>query len=411
MKGLPTNFTRIRDIRAGPDAVSFAGTIIASKGIKPTRGADNSLEVTVQDEFDADDASIGATSSIILRYFCSPEDFQDDPNVGDFVLVRRAKAMLWNDKLTASTHRVHSTDLLIFSSKSVPIGLAGQAVPNLDVKTLIYKANSTAQPPNESERRVVLEQKAASAPRVKDIQNQDSNYTPGRPKRLKLIKDLEIGKYHDLHAEVVKLWDKDLAWTDIFVTDYTANRDLFWYEEPEGGAGDWSGWQGPYGQLTLAVRLFGINSVWARDNVHVGQHVLLRNVHIKFSNNGKLEGALHEDRRYPDQNDIRRLIDQAAVAELKKRKAEYQKKHQVSVVKNDQQKPSTRSLAKKGQEKRERKQMKRLQRELEQNEAQEIEFVQSGINTDSEPTTSLELPQLIALSSRPRPRHQALYSR
>ncbi|KAF2736052.1 hypothetical protein EJ04DRAFT_177035 [Polyplosphaeria fusca] len=374
MAELPPNFTFIREIRSRPDGVSFAGIVVSTKGIRATKGTHSNLEVVVQDEFD--DAS---DSAITLRYFCWPEDFPDEPEVGDIVFVRHAKASEWNDKMTATSNWELKTDLFIFKSASVPIVQKGYAPSLSGLSSLPHTSNREAVLPKESELKVVLDRRMRSAVRSKQLKQQPSQSTPSKPTRLALIKDLGINVFHDINAQVVKIWSENQSCTDIHVTDYTTNHHLFWHEEPNLEDGMQSRWQGPYGQMTLAVRLYGVNAQWTNDNVSVGDFIFLRNVHLKLSNMNKLEGALHEDRLHPNQNDIRRLLQQSAISEIQKRKADYERQQNAKFIKNEPKKPSAKAAAKKREEK---KQMQRLQRELEQKEAEEAEVARSGVNPD-----------------------------
>ncbi|KAL1615115.1 hypothetical protein SLS54_009196 [Diplodia seriata] len=125
-----------------------------------------------------------------------------------------------------------------------------------------------------------------------------------------LIKSVGPRQFFDLVVEVVKIYP--LA-SEIYVTDYTENNLLYGYKHPDedldtsrdGDAYDYTGlnrrkaWPGPFGQMTLQVKLWGPHAT-AFDKIGEGEIVELKNVHIKMDRSGThLEGALHEDRHYP----------------------------------------------------------------------------------------------------------------
>lgn len=159
-----------------------------------------------------------------------------------------------------------------------------------------------------------------------------------------LIKDLGPQQYADLIGEVVKIYP-GMTEVDIYITDYTENSFLYLYRTPEELAADGNPdgdsfgyttngpkkqWQGPFGQMTLPVRLWYPHADWTRQNIREGEVVLLRNTHIKFSQAGKLEGALHQDMKFPEQVDVRKFHSNpqdSRLDDLKKRKADYESRH------------------------------------------------------------------------------------
>ena len=152
---------------------------------------------------------------------------------------------------------------------------------------------------------------------------------------------------------------------DIYITDYTENSLLYLYHSPEqlskedGRDGDVYNytsnqpkkqWQGPFGQMTLPVRLWYPHSDWARGNIQEGDFVFLRNVHIKYSQNEKLEGALHQDLKFPDQVDVRKLAaSDQRINKIKKRKADYERRYGASNGGGASNKPATRKEKRKAQ--------------------------------------------------------------
>ena len=179
-----------------------------------------------------------------------------------------------------------------------------------------------------------------------------------------LIKDIGPKQYVDLVGEIVKFYP-GMGEIDIYITDYTENSLLYLYQSPErlskgdGRDGDVYNytsnqpkkqWQGPFGQMTLPVRLWYPHSDWARGNIQEGDFVFLRNVHIKYSQNEKLEGALHQDLKFPDQVDVRKLAaSDQRISEIKKRRADYERRYSASNGRGASNKPARRKEKRKAQ--------------------------------------------------------------
>jgi protection-of-telomeres protein 1 len=163
----------------------------------------------------------------------------------------------------------------------------------------------------------------------------------GRQK-FSLIRDVQSAQFYDIVGEVVKTFPSGGSAFEVYVSDYTPNENLFKYEwtppsDDHGGPGDEYGyigrrtnqsWPGPYGKLTLRVTLWPPHSTAAQSTIKEGDYVELRNVHIKFDQHHQLEGAVHEDRRYPDSIQVRRITDKKdeRYLEVLKRKRSYGKK-------------------------------------------------------------------------------------
>lgn len=128
------------------------------------------------------------------------------------------------------------------------------------------------------------------------------------------LQDVKADKFYDIMGQVIRVFDKGDQFT-IYLSDYTANSGFYNYIWKDGETshsydGDEFGyakkhvkkvskdsWPGPYGKLTLQLTLFDAHAVFAREQVKVGQWVLLKNVKIGFGRLGNcLEGFLRGDR-------------------------------------------------------------------------------------------------------------------
>ena len=163
----------------------------------------------------------------------------------------------------------------------------------------------------------------------------------GRDK-FSLIKDLHISSFYDIVGQVVKIFPNH-GRLELYITDYTANNMLYrhmWGEEDNDNSNEYDynygtsttskskKWPGPYGQMTLMVTLWPPHSYFAQSKVSDWNFVLLQNVHIKQDQDCKMEGALHEDRFWPNKVQISVLSDHSdeRVKNVLRRKLEYNAK-------------------------------------------------------------------------------------
>ncbi|KAF2646122.1 hypothetical protein P280DRAFT_512323 [Massarina eburnea CBS 473.64] len=188
------------------------------------------------------------------------------------------------------------------------------------------------------------------------------------------VKDLVVDKFCDLVAEVVKTFYTHDA-MDLYVTDYTENRGLFNYTDPDDpenlGYPSAKNWRGPYGQITIPIRLWDPHASRARQIVKEGDIVFLQNVRIKLDQDNKLEGRLHQDLRYPDKVCIMICRDPRQLAGLHENKKAWERtqaRKKTDGPQNAPKKASAKASAKKKQDKKDRQRMKR---EQERDEAQE----------------------------------------
>ena len=165
-----------------------------------------------------------------------------------------------------------------------------------------------------------------------------------------LISDIEDSRFCDLTVEVLRMYSCTDGSVELYVTDYTSNGLLFYYRTPEEDAkwrrtgkdwdsGDFSSksrWSGPYGKMTMQIKLWPPHSTWTQCNVREENYVFLRNVRIKTNIDGRLEGILHEDKRYPSRIDIRKLqLNNSAVLKVLQCKQDYWKKFNAEISGNE----------------------------------------------------------------------------
>ncbi|KAF2453177.1 hypothetical protein BDY21DRAFT_142402 [Lineolata rhizophorae] len=200
-------------------------------------------------------------------------------------------------------------------------------------------------------------------------------------RRFKLLKDLEHAKFADIIGEIVKIYpNANTMVTEVYITDYTTNSLFYGYEEPEpddgsleayGYCSSKSDWPGPYGKMTFCCSLFHPHSEACNNGFNAGDLVILRNVHVDYAQVGFLQGKMHQDRKYPDQIDIRTVKhDDPLVLDVLRRKQDYFSCRRSSKNSGDQ---TSNRLSK-----AERKKRRRAQERVQENTGSSFEVVENG---------------------------------
>ncbi|KAF2011373.1 hypothetical protein BU24DRAFT_426448 [Aaosphaeria arxii CBS 175.79] len=376
MASLP-GFIKIKDASSAGDRASFIGIVTELKPPYKSRGDDFLLHFTVQDEFGTGEA-MERLSTINCKIF--RKQMGDLPKlgaVGDVVIVRQIRIVKFggygnSTKFEAiASSNVYRFDVLFFNPKDIPNPEFSTAYGEGGLSNLRWVGSANAPMPSRSEQMEVIRMKAAAGTSVSPLTHPQNTIThkPSPQARLRrgfsLIKDVQIMRYYDLVGEVVKTWDTGYNTIDVYLTDYTVNKDLFLYEDPQQVDDPYSipnkNWQGPYGQITMAIRLWDPHATYVNENIQVGDLVRIDDVHIKMSPANKLEGALHVDQRYPDKVKIRKVSYQAQTAAFMKRKEEYLNSHgkrhtEISTDRDPQLSKTAKKKAKAAKERRLKKQ-------------------------------------------------------
>jgi protection-of-telomeres protein 1 len=129
-----------------------------------------------------------------------------------------------------------------------------------------------------------------------------------------LFKDLKCDHFYDLIGEVIRLYDSD-GRISLYLSDYTPHSLFFnhaWGDTGDDGTGrdgDEYGytksrtkkaaeWPGPFGKMTLQLTVWDPHAAYIREQVKVGDWLLLRNVQSRMARmGGCLEGFLREDQK------------------------------------------------------------------------------------------------------------------
>lgn len=141
-----------------------------------------------------------------------------------------------------------------------------------------------------------------------------SMYAMNVKDKFALLKDVKPDRFYNILGEVVQVYDNgSYDCLTVHLSDYTANSEFYnhaWGGSPttNGRDGDEHGyiksrpkttkdWPGPYGKMSIQLTLFDGHAAFVREQVKDKEWVLLRNVQIKYGNQGgRLEGFLRGDR-------------------------------------------------------------------------------------------------------------------
>ena len=269
---------------------------------------------------------------------------------GDVVVLRNVKVKQWSG-LTIAMSSWGST-WIVFPASAIPTKAPSNHVQLKHLKDTRAPAASISESmyaiplcnsQDRSRLTAPVESNALPTPNSSSLEKPTSLMASVGRQKFSLIENVEIDRFYDLVGQVVKLYPNN-GRTELYITDYTSNNLLYAYEwgrdgEGSGRDGDPYGytpraskkWRGPYGKLTLIVTLWPPHSHFAHTNVMEDDFVFLRNVHIKYSKDSKVEGSLHNDKRYPDRIDITVLKDHQddRVKDVLRRKREYGKRFEV----------------------------------------------------------------------------------
>jgi hypothetical protein len=395
-------FTAIKDAVSVGETVSLIGVLIRYKEPHRSRGDDWLLDFTIQDEFASTNAPVGGRSSIKCRIFRREKSrLPSNRSIGDLVLVRDIPISRYYNTIEGVSSTRHETSVLFFSPADIP-------VPELSVgyslggqQKLSFCSTWGAKEPSAAEQLAIINLKASSVSFTNAIKQHATKTwnAPQRNDKRALIQDVVIGNYHNLVAEVVKSYSPGYGSLDLYVTDYTVNKDLYLYDDPafarEDGFGNSSQWKGPPGQITMQVRLWDPHASYAQEHIREGDIISLTDVHIKISQANKLEGALHQDQRYYEKVKVRKVTYAQQLEELQKRKNDYLHNYELKHGKqyfdqknaNVAKKSSAKIAARKKEEKKEKERQKKAQEQQElEKTLKEQEVARAGINAHSKLT-------------------------
>ena len=365
--------------------VNIMGVVIDVLPPAKSRGPDWIVTFSITDS-----TMVDYERGLKVRFFKPMEsELPKIQGTGDVIILRSVKINQWSGMTTAISS--YATSWTVFPESSIP----EKALSRLQLK---YINQSRGPPPLPSEMQYAIElcnsQNRSSYIKALTVSSEKSDISgiqealPNqvqpiitRREKFALVKDLQIDNFYDLVGQVVKIYPK-LDHVELYITDYTSNAKLFNHQlsspvEDDPG-GDTFGyidrnhtsrqWPGPFGKLTLTVTLWPPHSYFARSEIKEKDFVFLRNVRIKNSQDSKIEGSMHTDKRHEERIDIHLIKDHRdddRVKNILRRKLEYIEKSKAqsgSFIdqarlpkrKQEQEKPLS-----KGQKKRRRQQSER----------------------------------------------------
>ena len=352
---LPTSFTDLETASKRPHVdINVMGMVADYMAPTPTRGTDWMCS------FSLVDASYGGLDEdgLKIRFFKSTQsEMPAITGIGDVCLLRGIRMKEWNGMTIGLSSR--ATSWTVFPATSLPL-----EAPVCQLKPDFVK-EPRAPAPCYSEILHAIGLASLRARKTHDAlacasSNQVNTHiaaglssgnppaNPMRREKFSLIKDAQLETYNDLVAQVIKVYPQNDR-VELYVSDYTSNSLLFNYEwgqdELDGNGPGREGdefdyvprnyaqkkWNGPPGKLTLTVTLWPPHSYFGRDCLKDNDFVHLRNVRIKWSQDKKMEGVLHSDRKYPDRIDVTILKnneDDDRVKDVLRRKRDHARKFQ-----------------------------------------------------------------------------------
>jgi len=354
MEAAPLGFLHLSDALEAPERtiVSVMGVICDFQPAVPTQGPDWQMTIQLKDP------TCYGNMTFRIKLFNKEDNLPTNVSVGDVLMVRSAKISSYQgSKGSLSTW---DTCTVVFLANQIPAPeFKLEYAAGLKRLLCRSKGRGSHEPTVQEQFYVIalrqwsltdflqgaLHSMRSDPPVSRSRPRGDLHSGPSsrRGDRFSLIKDVGANQFSDLVVEVVKVFGNPYNTLDIYVSDYTSNNLLCDYAWPDAADSENLGteeheyndfygqrkktWLGPYGRLTLQIKVWEPHSHWMRDHTNEGDVVLIRNVHTKYvvSNvNQLLAGALHQDRNRPMQVDVSKApLTDPRVKQLFARKADY----------------------------------------------------------------------------------------
>ncbi|OJD29727.1 telomere-binding alpha subunit central domain-containing protein [Diplodia corticola] len=295
--------------------VNVIGVVSDILPVKPSRGSDMQFAIQLQDQ--SVTAKLGEGRSVRVKWFLRHgEQAPKIETVGDTVILRKFKVSCYAN--TPLLMRHFTSECIAFRSSAMPDPHFNDSYASGQM--LHYSSMPQHAKPPTPEQQVWAISLRHSLCSNSTVKTGSIVQAPSKQpiEKFNLIKNVGPGQFVDIVVEVVRMYQHA---GEIYVTDYTENNLLYRYNHPnenldidmgrDGDAYDYTGqtrrkeWPGPFGQMTLQVKLWEPHGTFAFNRIREGEIVELKNVHIKMDSSGtKIEGALHGDRQYPDRINV-----------------------------------------------------------------------------------------------------------
>ncbi|KAK4242548.1 hypothetical protein C8A03DRAFT_11268 [Achaetomium macrosporum] len=302
---LPAKFTEIRailDERVPPGRlVNIIGLVKDWQVPIATRGTDYKSTIELGD-LSTEDESHGLKFNIFRPEADMPKFGAGDVLVITGVRVQRREA----DPLSVITH--HSTSICVYSASKIP-------EPPQSAQCALAPRSSRRDsyaPSAEESRYVSYLFHKVDRPEEHEFQER-ANQSLSVKDKFSLLKDVKEGRFYNLIAQVATEPYSRFDVVTLYVSDYTENAHFYLeqWQGPSEPVGDSYGytsgdvsmprkkWVGPYGKMSIQITCYEPHATVIRDEVKAGHWVELRNVQIKYGQDGKyLEGFLREGRNF-----------------------------------------------------------------------------------------------------------------
>lgn len=339
----PPGFADLSDVSnaALKECFSVIGVVVDYMPPKLTTRGEHQVTFRIRDPRLRD--AVYGSEGLKIRWFAKqPQNLPQINAIGDVVMVRDGLVAEYNNE-----------KLLISNSRTAVLVFSGAVLPSSAFKLDYVSGNATLPYHGTDGQRgyltpivqeYIIEMKNDLNIEVRKLPNAGSgppaaqaaithrpNWQPGQSgppapqyagfHKFRLVKDLQHLVFSDLCVEVVKKFPNNYGKCELYVTDYTANEQMFYYAPPEekhdlvrdGDHFGYNGppkrnWPGPFGFMVLRVTLVEPHAGFAIREIEEGDEILMQNVKIKFNpNNNKLEGDMWPDRYAPSKVQIQKI--------------------------------------------------------------------------------------------------------
>lgn len=344
----PNGFEELKPASEKPiwSAISVVGVVVDFLPATKSRGTDFMLTFTLKD------SSWSPGVGLKCRVFAKNEERMPSISSNGDVVALHSFVLRESSGEAVAVSRNNSS-WLVFHQQDIPAD-----IKEIQGDLPVFKMSDQVPSPgkdlieyairlcNSLDRSKFGESDPGTLMHLNNLLGSTSSQLVPRGQKFQLIQDLVVSKnsgdlkFADLLGEVRKKYSYDSR-VELSITDYTSHESLYDYsyvsELGQGRDGDQFGyapsntaWPGPWGKLSMVVCLWDAHASFAEKEVHLGDLVLLRNVHIGFDREGdKLEGKLRGDRLQPKRIGVsiceaRQAKDDDRVKALLKRRRNYE---------------------------------------------------------------------------------------
>ncbi|KAI7320980.1 hypothetical protein KC315_g9260 [Hortaea werneckii] len=365
---LPNGFVDLAKAYTMPpnSFINIMGVVVDLMPTKLIHTGQHTMTFKLLDTAFRDSVQGNQINGLTVRFFKNDATkLPDIRSIGDVVLIRDIKMTNYRDQPVALS--TWNTEPQVFPASSIPdpkfsIAYQGnerivsrgapQDTRKLSLQEQAYVISlksdlsssvtaSTISATEQNKKREPGPLPPNLAPPVKKARSSICSFGP----KFQLVEELEHMRFANICGEVVKKFSNPFGQCELYLTDYTQNKNLFYYAPPEEEQQDGSrdgdifaynqpirkAWPGPYGWQVLKVNLCEPHSRFADQRVKEGDLVLLQNVKIKlgtYSANPHLEGDMWPDSFSPDRVLIQIIrnhqLDLPEVKALEERKKKYE---------------------------------------------------------------------------------------